>query len=141
MAAVSNSTRDVVVEIYDAYARGDLAHVASFIDDDIEWIIEAPIQIFQFAGARKGRAAVLEAMQGIGQKYELKSYVPEIIVVEGDRAAVMSNTSFIQRATGRVIRVRLANFLRFRNGRVIEFREFANTFDLVEQTLGREFDL
>ena len=138
---MSKSTRDVVVEIYDAYARGDLAHVASFIDDDIEWIIEAPIQIFQFAGVRKGRAAVLEAMQGIGQKYELKSYVPEIIVVEGDRAAVMSNTSFVQRATGRVIRVRLANFLRFRNGRVIEFREFANTFDLVEQALGREFDL
>ncbi len=138
---MSNSTRDVVIEIYDAYARGDLDHVAKYIDDDIEWIIEAPMQIFQFAGLRKGKAAVLETMQGIGRKYELKSYVPEIVVVEGDRAAVMSNTSFVQRATGRVIRVRLANFLRFRNGKVIEFREFANTFDLVEQALGREFDL
>ena len=37
--------------------------------------------------------------------------------------------------------MQLANFLRFRNGRLIEFREFANTFDLVEQALGRPIHL
>lgn len=138
---MSNSTRDAVIDIYAAYARRDLERVAGYIDDDIEWIIDAPVHIFQFAGMRKGKAAVLETMKGLAQRYELKTYEPEVIIVDGDRAAVMSNTSFLQRTSGRIIRVRLANFLRFRDGRVFEFREFANTFDLVEQALGREFDV
>ena len=41
----------------------------------------------------------------------------------------------------RLLRFRLANFVRFRNGRVVEFREFANTFDLVAQALGRELQI
>ena len=59
------------------------------------------------------------------------------IIVEGDRAAVMSEVAFQQRSTGRTVSTQLANFLRFRNGKLIEFREFANSFDLVEQALGR----
>jgi ketosteroid isomerase-like protein len=31
----------------------------------------------------------------------------------------------------------IADFMRFRGGRIVEFREFANTFDLVEQALSR----
>ena len=54
-----------------------------------------------------------------------------------DRAAVMSNVAFVQRATNRMLSFRLVNLLRFRDGRVIEFREFSDTFDVVEQALGR----
>ena len=41
-----------------------------------------------------------------------------------------------QRSTDRTLRFHIANFLRIRDGRLVEFREFANTFDLVEQALG-----
>ena len=49
----------------------------------------------------------------------------------------MSDASFIQRASNRTLRFHVVNFLRFRDGQVIEFREFANTFDVAEQALGR----
>jgi len=49
--------------------------------------------------------------------------------------------SFTQRATSRVTRFRVANFQRFQDGKLIEFREFTNTFDLVEQAPGREMRL
>jgi ketosteroid isomerase-like protein len=58
------------------------------------------------------------------------------VIVEGDRAAVLANVAFVQRATNRTLRLRLVNFLRFRDGRLIEFREFSDTFDAVEQALG-----
>ena len=54
-----------------------------------------------------------------------------------DRAAVLSNAAFLQRATNRVLRLRLVNFLRFQDEKIIEFREFSDTFDTVEQALGR----
>ena len=137
----SNDTRAAVHELYDAYERRDLARVAEMLHDDIDWVIYGPITAFPFAGPRKGRAAVIEAMQHIGESYELKSYRREIVLVDDDRAAIMSDVSFTQRSTGRNLRFRLANFLRFQDGRVIEFREFANTFDVVEQALGHELAL
>jgi ketosteroid isomerase-like protein len=95
------------------------------------------MQVFAFAGHRHGKAAVLEALGGIARDYLLESYLPQATVVDGDWAAVMSDVTFRQRATGRILRFHIADFLRFRDGRVVEFREFTNTFDVVEQALGR----
>ena len=134
-------TREAVRELYDAYARRDFERVASYIHPDIDWVIFAPISIFPFAGPRHGRAAVLEAMAGIAADFALESYKPEVMIVEGDRAAVISDVSFTQRKTNRLMRFRVANFLRMQDGLLIEFREFANSFDVVEQALGRELQI
>lgn len=77
-------------------------------------------------------------MARIAESYVLLRYKREIVIVEDDRAAVMSDVSFKQRATERMLRFRIANFLRYRGGRLIESREFINSFDVVEQALGRE---
>jgi ketosteroid isomerase-like protein len=55
---------------------------------------------------------------------------------EGDRAAALIRTSFVQRSTGRTMNMHFATFMRFADGRVIEFREFSDTFDVVQQALG-----
>jgi ketosteroid isomerase-like protein len=134
---IDEETRARVRDLYAAYARGDDARVAMMIDDDIDWAIYGPVQVFSFAGPRRGKAAVLETLSGIAREYALERYQPEVIVVDGERAAVMSNVAFIQRSTGRTLSFRNANFLRFRDGRIVEFREFIDTFDVVEQALGR----
>jgi ketosteroid isomerase-like protein len=136
-----DQTRAIVRELYDAYARGDMERIKAAIHDDIDWVMYAPVGIFPFAGPRRGRAAVLNVLAAIGELYRMESYKLEILVVEGDRAAVMSDISFIQLATNRTMRFRVANFLRYRNGQLIEFREFTNTFDVAEQVLGRELPL
>lgn len=133
--------RAAVRELYDAYARRDFDRVAQFIDDDVDWIIYAPVQLFSFAGPRRGKAAVLEALGKIAEDFALERYVPKIVIIEGERAAVMSDVAFRQRATGRTLSFQIANFLRMRDGRVVEFREFANTFDVVEQALGKFIEL
>lgn len=139
MSAVG--TRETVRELYAAYGMRDFGRVATFIHDDIDWMIYGPIEVFPFAGQRHGRAAVLEALAGIAQAYSIDSYNPEITVVDGDRAAVLSDIAATQRASNRTMRFRVANFLRFQDGRLIEFREFTNSFDVVEQALGRWLDV
>ena len=130
-------TRALVRDLYTAYAGGDRARVAAMIDDDVDWVIYGPVQVFDFVGARHGKAAVLEALAAIAAGYAVERYQPEIILVDGERAAVMANVAFVQRATGRTLSFRNADFLRFRDGRLVEFREFSDTFDVVEQALGR----
>jgi ketosteroid isomerase-like protein len=136
-----NATRAAVEALYEAYAARDLDRVAALIHDDIEWIIYGPVQVFPFQGPRRGKAQVLDVLGAIGKDYALERYVPEIIIVEGERAAVMSDAAFVQRATNRTLSMRLADFLRFRDGRLIEFREFTDTFDAVEQALGKWLDV
>lgn len=136
-----SATRAAVRDLYDAYARRDFVRVAALIHDDIDWVIYAPVAVFPFAGPRHGRAEVLQAMAGIAEIYSVEKYLPEVMIVDGDTAAVMSDASFRQRATGRLIRLRIANFLRFEGGHLIEFREFLNSYDAVEQALGRELQL
>jgi ketosteroid isomerase-like protein len=132
----TEQTRATVTALYDAYTRRDFENVAMLLGDDIDWIIYAPVDVFPFAGRRRCRKDVLTALAGIAELYSIDSYKPEIIIVDGDRAAVMSDVSFVQRASGRTLRFKLANFLRFKDGKVVEFSEFMNTFDVVEQALG-----
>ena len=136
-----DGTRALVRELYEAYERRDFGRVAALIHDDIDWVIYAPMSVFPFAGPRRGRAAVLEAMGAIAKAFALESYQPQIVIVDGERAAVMADASYKQRTTERILRLRIANFLRWQDGRLIEFREFTNSYDAVEQALGRELQL
>lgn len=135
------STRDFIAALFDAHRRRDLDGFAALIHDDIDWIIHGPIEVFPFAGLRRGRPAVLQALAVMGLSYSLESYEPDFVIVEGDRAAIMADVGLAQRASGRLLRFRSANFLRVRDGRMIEFREFADSFDQVEQALGRLVEL
>ena len=97
--------------------------------------------VFPFAGPRHGRAAVLAAMAGIAELYALENYRPEIVIVEDDRAAVLSDVSFTQRSTRRLLRFRVANFLRIAGRQADRIPRIHRHFDTVEQALGRELPL
>ena len=129
-------TRSTVIELHRAYQAGDGETVASLIHDDIDWVIHGPAHLFTFEGPRRGKAAVLETLAAIAQQFELKRYEQKILIVEGERAAVLSEAAFLQRATGRLLVMQLVNFLRVVDGKIVEFREFSDTFDAVEQAVG-----
>jgi len=135
------NTRAIVRELYDAYGRRDFERVAALIHDDIDWVIYAPMSVFPFAGPRHGRTAVLAAMAEIAVSFSLESYNPQVTIIEGARAALMSDVGYRQRTTGRVLRLRIAGFMRLQDSRLIEYREFIDSFDAVEQALGRELPL
>jgi ketosteroid isomerase-like protein len=134
-------TRKTVRALFDAYERRDFEHFARLIHDDIDWVIHGPMAVFPFAGLRRGRPAVLQALAGMALSYSLDHYAPDFVIVDGDRAAIMADVSLSQRATGRILRFRVANFLRIQDEKLIEFREFADSFDQVEQALGRVVEL
>jgi ketosteroid isomerase-like protein len=133
----TETTRSLVRGIYDAYGRGDPAGFLDVIHDDIDWVIHGPIEIFPFAGPRKGKEAVVAALQSIADMYELKRYVPEVVVVDGGQAALLSNVAFLQRVTGRILTFKIVDFLRFEQGMLVEFRELLDSFDVTQQALGR----
>jgi len=130
--------RGLVEAFYKAYAARDLAKVAEFIADDVEWTIIGPVDVLGFCGTRRGKAAALDMIgRQISETYQVVSFVPEAILVDGEWAATINRLSARLNADGRMIGFRLAHFLRFRGGKIVENQAIIDSFDAAEQVLGQ----
>jgi len=121
-----------------AFRAGDYAGIAARYDDDLDWLVYGPPSVFPEVGHKRGKTAVFQALHTLNRNYQLVRYLTEWLIAEGDRVASISDVSLKQRATGRTIRFRMASFHRVRDGRVIEYRGFLDSFDAAEQVLGHE---
>jgi ketosteroid isomerase-like protein len=129
-------TRAAVRDLLDAFSKGDFDRLARLYDENIDYMFYAPVSVFPFTGPRQGRMAVFQAFAEMFKAYKIERQVVETVIVDDDRAAALSDVTLVQRSTGRTVRSRVASFYRFRNGRVIEYRGFIDSFDAVEQALG-----
>ena len=138
---MNEELRNRVLSLCTAYAQGKLSFVGNFIDENIDFISYAPIRIFPCLGQQRGKAAVAKSLEMIHAHYELHTFKPVLLVVEAENAAMTILARATQRSTGRMIQLMLAQFLRFHDGRVVELREFMDSFDAVEQVLGHEITI
>jgi ketosteroid isomerase-like protein len=115
--------------------------LAAIIDDNIEWAVFGPIDMFPFLGARHGKTAVLEACRQIAQNVRVHRYEREHVLLAEDSGSAMMRFSLTALDTNRPISLRLAQFAQFRAGRLVSMRVVVDTFDLVEQALGRAIHL
>lgn len=115
--------------------------LASMIDDDVDWAIFGPIDMFPFFGARHGKAAALEVCRQIAENVQVQRFHRETVMLGAESAASMIRYSLTAVDCDRPISLRLALFVQFRDGRLSSLRCLIDTFDLVEQTLGRPIHL
>jgi len=113
----------------------------ALIDDDIDWSIYGPIDMFPFLGARHGKAAVLEVIRQIAENVRVYRFDRESVMLGVDSAASMIRYSLTALDSNKPISLRLAHFAKFRAGRLISIRVLVDTFDLVEQALGHPIHL
>ena len=124
------ATRVAMETMIDAFQRGDSERLAACYHEDIDWLFHAPVTLFPFAGARRGKAEVFKGFALLYQAYRVIQYTVDLLLVDGDCAATLSDAHMEQRATGRIIHSRIANFHRFQDGLLIEYRGFTDSFDV-----------
>ena len=127
--------------LHRAIKDGQLEDVAAVIDDNVDWAIYGPIDMFPFFGARRGKAAVLEVIGQIAEHVRVHRFDRESILLGVDSAASMMRYSLTALDSDKPISLRLAHFTQFKAGRLTSMRVLVDTFDLVEQTLGRPIHL
>lgn len=129
--------RNMAQAFYEAYAKRDAGRVAEFLDENVEWTISGPVDLLRFCGVRHGKAAVVDMIERlVPQVIDIFSFVTNTMLVDGDRVATLNRLWGRRRDDGRVISYRLAHFLRFRGGKVVENISLIDSFDAVEQVLG-----
>ena len=115
--------------------------IESLIDEDVDWAIYGPIDMFPFLGARRGKAAVLDVCRQIADNVRVHRFDRESIMLGVDSAASMLRYSLTALESSKPISLRLAHFAQFRAGRLLNIRVLLDTFDLVEQALGHPIHL
>ena len=129
--------RSVVEAFYKVYAVRDVEKIAEFLDDDVQWTISGPVDVLAYCGTHRGKANVIDLIRRrIPLVMRTYSFAPEAILIEGDQLAMLNRQSARRTSDGRSVSYRVANFMRFRDGKVVENISLIDTFDAVEQLLG-----
>jgi ketosteroid isomerase-like protein len=131
-------TRQRVLDYLDAFYSGDLPRTLDCFDDEIDIITYAPVELFPHLGHKRGKAWVPEALQTQKKRYLSRKYQIKFMAVEGDRASVMLRLQMVKRNDRRVVQFDVAELYRLRDGRIVEFRSFFDSFDLIQQLLGQD---
>jgi ketosteroid isomerase-like protein len=127
--------------LHRAINERQFADLETLIDEDVDWAIYGPIDMFPFFGARRGKAAVLEVIKRIADNVRVHRFDRESIMLGADSASSMMRYSLTALDTNKPISLRLAQFAQFKAGRLASVRVLVDTFDLVEQALGRPIHL
>jgi ketosteroid isomerase-like protein len=136
------TSRRIVRAFYDALISRDPQRIVSFVAEDVDWLIIGPVEIFPFCGRHRGRTQVLVVFaRMVPEVITVTRYDQEYLLVDGQCASSFSRITAIQRATGRVLNFRIAQFLRLRDGEIAEFCSLVDTLDAAQQVLGRPIDL
>jgi len=115
--------------------------IEALIDEDVEWALYGPIDMFPFLGSRQGKEAVLDVIRQIADNVQVRRFDRESIMLGVDSAASMLRYSLTALDSNKPISLRVAQFAQFRAGRLVSMRVLIDTFDLVEQALGRAIHL
>jgi ketosteroid isomerase-like protein len=117
------------------------ADLEALLDDDVDWAIYGPIDMFPFFGARKGKPAVMEVIRQVAENVRVHRFDRESIMLGVDTAASMMRYSLTVLDSNKPVRLRLAHFAQFREGRLFSLRMLVDTYELIEQALGRPLHL
>lgn len=76
-----------------------------------------------FAKDRKSRADVVGYFQDLFDEWEMLAWRPATFVTEGDHVAMFGTCAWRNKATGKIIDVKVANLWRFEDGAAVELTE------------------
>ena len=127
--------------LHSAINERQLEDLQTQIDDDVDWVIYGPIDMFPFLGARRGKDAVLEVCRQVSENVQVRRFDRESIVLGEDSAASMMRYSLTALDSNKPINLRLSHVAHFKAGRLLKIRVLLDTYDLVEQTLGHPIHL
>ena len=127
--------------LHRAINERQLEDLEALIDDDVDWAIYGPIDMFPFLGARRGKEAVIEVVRQIAENVRVHRFDRESVMLGNDSAASMLRYSLTSLESNKPISLRIAHFAQFRSGRLHNIRVLVDSFDLVEQAIGRHIHL
>lgn len=119
--------RERLARLYAQRRAGDAEAFASAFAEDGVFHLVGDTRLVPQAGPRRGRAAIAAVLADLFAKYE---YVDALIVdmaVDLNAAVIRRQLTLRSRESGAVAEFEAADFLRMRDGQIIELKQFIDT--------------
>ncbi|WP_298357732.1 nuclear transport factor 2 family protein [Rhodoblastus sp.] len=117
-------------------AKGDWRGMIEFAAEDIVFEFRGDWTAFPHSKPIHGKKALGEALMSVVIQFENLGSVVNDMVIDGDRVALRRTAKIRNRGTGRCAEVNFADFLRFRDGLIVEFAEIADSAELARLSDG-----
>jgi ketosteroid isomerase-like protein len=124
MSAAENTKQ--VQEAYAAFGRGDVQSVLEGLSDDIDWHFEGLSDRVPTSGRRVGKAAVAKLFSDLAGGVDFERFEPREFIAERDKVVTLGYYTGTSKATGRRFSSDWVMVFTFRDGKVVQFREYAN---------------
>jgi ketosteroid isomerase-like protein len=119
---------------YDAFAKGDVRAVLGLLDGKVEWY-EAEHVTYWPGGPLVGPQAVLDGVFArIPQDFDNFKVDVHRIVGCGDTVLVEARYRAAVKATGKPLDVQVAHIWDFRDGKVVRWQQYTDTWQFAQAT-------
>jgi uncharacterized protein len=123
---MQEDNKKLVISLYEAFGRGDLAYVLSKMHHDAEWIMPGPAGL-PHAGTRRGPQGAAEFFEKFLSKLDIITFEPREFIAQDARVVVLGRETLRHKTTERRCEVEWANIFTVENGLVTSFREITDT--------------
>ena len=114
----------VLHEMLDGLAESDAGKVVRYFATDV---VYSGGTANPYDAPRVGKEACVELVRAVIIAYECLGSTVHELLIDGDRAAVRRTTRLRNRGSGRFFDISICNFVRFRDGQIVEFSQYPDT--------------
>ena len=130
-SAITPESRETIERhvrtIFERRAAGDVPALIDYVAEDVFDNVQGDWTIYPFSRPVRGKKVFAQALAMVNAMYENLGSTIHELVIDGDRAALHRTSKMRNRGTGGVHSIDVCNFIRFRDGLVIEFSEYPDS--------------
>ena len=121
---------EFVKGLYAAFKRGDGQPWMDALTESSTWQLYGPPEL-ALCGLRTGKAQIADFFQTLMTTLEFKNSIQHRFIGDGDTVDVLGYVHSMVRATGRDFKSEYAHVLTIRDGKLISYREYLDTAQLL----------
>ncbi len=122
-----NQNLNIVKQLYDAFDRKDIETILSLLSPEVEW--GEPANPYNPAGGtRYGHNGFLEWLNIGREAEEILNLEPREFLLNENSVAVVGYVKCLARPTGKIYETEFVHLAELRDGKIIRFREFFDTY-------------
>lgn len=121
---------DLIKNLYQAFATGDIPAVLQLFDEDIEW---TEAEGFPYGGTYRGGEAILDnVFMKLATEWSDFKAEPDEFLDAGEKIVALGNYSGSYNQTGKSMNVPFAHVWTLEDGKIVKFVQYTDTLKVSE---------
>lgn len=122
----SSQNKQIVMQAYELYGKGDIKGVLAHCADDVHWV-SADIDRVPFSGTYAGQYEVGQFFTTLAEHVDTLSFTPREFIAEGDKVVVTGSARWHAKTTGVDFGSDWVHVFTLRDGKVTRLEQYTDT--------------